>query len=166
MTRPSPPPEADLIRLARLARRLRVAEAAARAGISRPRWIQVESGYYTREGSYVPTTAPDDALAAMAQAVGVTPEDLDGTGRAGAANVLRLRLQMQAREGGNGSPIQGNVPDLVRQVAETFGVDPGQLWDDDRVQDWAGRDVPDKDKRQVIGLIASTMTRSSRSPGD
>jgi helix-turn-helix protein len=89
MTKPSPPPEAVLIRLAREAARIKAPAAAKSAGVSVARWSQIETGYETRLGRYKPVRAPEGTLAHMAHAVGVGPERLEEAGRPDAAMVLR-----------------------------------------------------------------------------
>lgn len=74
------PPEALLIRRARMARALSPEEAAPLAKvIGARRWRQIEQGQ----------PAGDDVLAHMAAAVGASPEQLGETGRTEAAEVLR-----------------------------------------------------------------------------
>src|SRR5580700_9701840 len=86
----TPPPEAVLIRLVRQAAGITVDAAAARAGISKARWTQVETGREKRKDGYHPAVAPAGTLARMARAVpGVTPERLEEAGRPDAAEVLR-----------------------------------------------------------------------------
>jgi transcriptional regulator with XRE-family HTH domain len=89
MSRPQPPPEAQLIRLAREAAHIRTADAAAKADISKARWSQIETGYESRDGEYRSVIARAVTLAHMAHAVGLTPERLAETGRQDAAEILR-----------------------------------------------------------------------------
>lgn len=86
-----PPAEARLIRRNRQARGLSVPAAAAATGgmVSAPRWTQIEQGFMIRRGVRVPTRAGDGVLAHMADAVGVTPEQLQELGRGEAAEILR-----------------------------------------------------------------------------
>jgi transcriptional regulator with XRE-family HTH domain len=88
MSKPQPPPEAVLIRLAREAAHTRTADAAREAGVSKARWSQIESGYESRQGTYEPVVARAVTLAHMAHAVGLTPARLEGAGRPDAAAVL------------------------------------------------------------------------------
>jgi len=88
---PAPPPEARLLKLARLNHRprLSVADAARLAGVSPSLWRQVEAGYSTpASGVRVPKVAPPGTLAIMARPLGITPADLAGAQRADAAAVL------------------------------------------------------------------------------
>lgn len=89
MEKPTPPPEAVLIRRAREAARIKTPAASRAAGISTARWSQVENGYETRLGRPKPVRAPAGTLAHMAHAVGVTPERLEAVGRSDAAEILR-----------------------------------------------------------------------------
>src|ERR1041385_6343688 len=71
---PKPPPEADLIRLARQARGLSPEEAADRTPVRIKgfRWRQIETGYRGRPGASDVVKAPDKTLAHMAYTVGVS----------------------------------------------------------------------------------------------
>ena len=98
---PPVPPEAEVIRLARLAAGM-TAESAAQAsrarggGVSAAYWRDVERGRGGRRGRSVPTRASARALAAMARTVGVTPAELTAAGREDAARVLE---EARRREG-------------------------------------------------------------------
>jgi transcriptional regulator with XRE-family HTH domain len=86
---PEAPPEGTLLKRALLASRISQREAARRSGISETRWRQLVSGYQIVSRSKVPVRSPDDTLARMARTVGVTAEELEKAGRAGAAAALR-----------------------------------------------------------------------------
>ncbi|WP_327377944.1 helix-turn-helix domain-containing protein [Streptomyces sp. NBC_01216] len=87
--KPTPPPEATLLRLAREAANLSPESAAARmAGrFSGSRWRQIEAGY--RRDSENPVIAPAPTLAQMASTLGVKADRLEAAGRADAAEILR-----------------------------------------------------------------------------
>lgn len=87
--RPEAPPEGALLKRALVAMRISQREAARRSGISETRWRQLVSGYQVVSREKVPVRSPDDTLARMARAVGVTAEQLEEAGRGGAAAVLR-----------------------------------------------------------------------------
>lgn len=95
--KPTPPPEASLLRLVRSAAGMQAGDAAAKLAIrfrrrfSASRWSQIENGYETREGRYKRVTANAATLAQMFDIVGgVTPERLADEGqRPDAAEVLR-----------------------------------------------------------------------------
>jgi transcriptional regulator with XRE-family HTH domain len=90
MERPPAPPEAVLIRLAREAANIRIADAAARAGVSVARWSQIEAGSELRHGSVSPVTGRAGTIARMAHVAGVSPERLAAEGaRPDAAEILR-----------------------------------------------------------------------------
>ncbi|MFC3346096.1 helix-turn-helix domain-containing protein [Streptomyces echinoruber] len=94
--KPEPPPEAVLIKEALRRSRLSGREAARRAGLGETRWRQIVNGYQDVGGGVrVPTVAPAETLARMAQVVGVTPDQLRGAGRADAADALVELLQAQ-----------------------------------------------------------------------
>ena len=96
------PPEAAVIRLARLALGMTAESAAAASrahgsgGVSAAYWRDVERGQGGRRGQRVPTRASARALAAMARTVGVTPAELTAAGREDAARVLE---EARRREG-------------------------------------------------------------------
>jgi hypothetical protein len=94
------PPEASLIRLARQAANIRMAAAAAEAGISLARWSHIENGHETRMGIPKRVRAKADTLARMAGALsalgaaGLSPERLETEGqRPDAAEILREMLR-------------------------------------------------------------------------
>ncbi|WP_329177490.1 helix-turn-helix domain-containing protein [Streptomyces sp. NBC_01477] len=86
---PIAPPEGLLIKRAQVAARLSQREAAKRAGLSEARWRQLVSGFQLVSRTKVAVRSPDETLARMARAVGVTAEQLEAAGRDGAANTLR-----------------------------------------------------------------------------
>lgn len=88
---PTQPPEAKLIEELRQAVRpkLSVRKAADLAGISEGRWRQIAKGYnQLSKDTFVPSIAPAETLARMAQAVGATREQLLEVGRDDAATEL------------------------------------------------------------------------------
>jgi transcriptional regulator with XRE-family HTH domain len=95
MERPPAPPEGVIIRLAREAAGISIADAAKRAGVSVPRWSQIETGSEIRHGTASPVTGRAGTIARMAHAVpGITPERLETEGRRpDAAEVLREILR-------------------------------------------------------------------------
>lgn len=114
---PTPPPEAELVRLAREAQRISPETAAARAEtqLSGSRWRQIEAGW--RKDTKTVVIAKAATLAHMAYAVGVSPERLEAAGRNDAAEVLREVLRQEAAQ----------QPDLTdpheRAIAEMTGID-------------------------------------------
>lgn len=108
---PAPPPEAEVIRVARLARGLSPEVAAERTPVrlGGGRWRHIEQGY-TRRTPFTPTTAPAKTLAHMANVVGVDPEQLEGAGREDAAEILReIRRQEAADEQSAAGPVDPRV---------------------------------------------------------
>lgn len=87
--RPLQRPEGALIETAQRSRGIQVKDAAQASGLSLTRWRQIVTGHETVKGGYKAVRAPDETLAKMANAVGVTPEELDAADRAGAASALR-----------------------------------------------------------------------------
>jgi transcriptional regulator with XRE-family HTH domain len=120
MQKPEPPPEAPLIRLVRLASRLTSAQAAAKAGISKARWSQVENGSEKRAGLWYPVSATDGLLAKMADAIGLTPCRLADAGREDAAAILR---EMNSRGSPDGTDEEMTPQCVVeREVIRTPGI--------------------------------------------
>jgi hypothetical protein len=104
---PAPPPEAELIRLARQARGLSPEDAADRTPvrIGGFRWRQIENGYKGKSGASDPVKAPDKTLAHMAYTVGVTPSRLMEVGRDKAAEILReIQIQNAGQSGAASLP--------------------------------------------------------------
>jgi hypothetical protein len=86
--KPTPPPEAVLIKEALRRARMSGREAARRSEVSDSRWRQIVSGYQTVSGSHVPVRAPADTLARIALATGVTADQLRTAGRGDAADAI------------------------------------------------------------------------------
>lgn len=92
-----PPPEAELIRerreamIPRLSHR-KAAERAAALGkttFSTATWQKIETGQYS---------GGKDRIVLMAMVVGVTPDELEETGRPDAARLLRREIERRAAE--------------------------------------------------------------------
>ena len=94
MESPQQPAEARVIDAAQKSAvpKLSIRKAAERAGISEGRWRQIVKGYQGTGTGRLPVVAPDETIARMALAVGVTDSQLDETGRPEAAEVLRQLL--------------------------------------------------------------------------
>ena len=95
---PAPPPEARLLKLARLRRHsTSITQAAELAGVSVSLWRQVEAGYSTpAAGVHVPKVAPADTLAVMSRPLGITPAELAKAGREDAAAILAELLRPES----------------------------------------------------------------------
>ncbi|HZR50057.1 MAG TPA: helix-turn-helix transcriptional regulator [Streptosporangiaceae bacterium] len=121
--RPEPPPEGVLIAAALKDARISVREAARRAGISEGWWRQVVNGYQSLSGgAYGTVRAPAETLARMAQAAGVTADDLTAAGRADAAAELD-RLGSGASAGPPAAPPAPYLPpheDMTRDDVEFY----------------------------------------------
>lgn len=135
---PPPPPEAEFIRLARLARGLSPEQAAPRTGIklSGSRWRHIEQGYSTKDK---PVRAPAKTLAHMARTVGVTPERLVEAGREDAAEIL---WEIQRQESEHSKPF-----------ADLSDPDERTIW---------GMNVPEETRRTLIELLRRDMKRQRR----
>lgn len=94
METPDQPAEARLIDDAQKSAipALSMRKAADIAGISDGRWRQIVKGYQGTGTGRIPVVAPDETLARMALAVGVTAPQLAEAGRPGAAEVLQRLL--------------------------------------------------------------------------
>jgi hypothetical protein len=86
--KPEQPAEGALIQRGMIRQRLSARQAATKAGMSEGRWRQIVAGYQSARGQHIPVTAPPATLARMAQAVGLTPDELTEAGRSDAAEVL------------------------------------------------------------------------------
>ncbi len=115
MERPSAPPEAVLIRLAREAAGIPVAAAAKRAGVSVARWSQIENGSEIRHGAVSPVNGRAGTIARMAAEVGVTPERMAAEGgRPDAAEILR---EIRRRQGpGPAAPLRDALPEPTPEM--------------------------------------------------
>lgn len=99
---PDLPPESVLIRRARSAQGLspeRIVKRLTRISMSGRNWRQIEDG----------RNVPDETLAHMARAVGLTPERLEEVGRPEAAAILREINRMEADD----STADGNEAELA-----------------------------------------------------
>lgn len=117
---PKPPPEADLIRLARQARGLSPEEAAERTPVRIKgfRWRQIEKGWKGQPGASDRVKAPDKTLAHMAHTVGLTSARL-AEHRPEAAAILReIELQQVERSDPLPDPLARLSPDRQRIIMD------------------------------------------------
>lgn len=115
--RPEQRPEGRLIALAQKHSRMSQREVAKRAGISEARWRNIVSGYQTvSAGTYAAIRGPADTVARMAQAVGVTPEQLEAADREDAAAELRELPPLQEPE--VSADIDEQVEKLTAEIQE------------------------------------------------
>jgi transcriptional regulator with XRE-family HTH domain len=156
---PEPPPEAALIRRVRQAARISTTDAAQAAGISKPWWSMIEAGHSTRGGVTKPVVAKADVLAAMARAVGITPERLREV-RPDAADILDEAV----RPGGAGSASMPKMGVAARgTVSEPASDSPVMLpalvaanWEDANVRVIWGLSASEEGRlgliRRLLGL--------------
>ena len=118
-----PPPEGDLIRRARDARGLSLADAAARVvetfggRLSASRLSQIETGNQKKGGGAVEVRAGDARLAHIAYIVGTSPGQLAQAGRPESAETLREILRQRA--GARAAPVPAPAKDdPLRQIME------------------------------------------------
>lgn len=120
--RPEQPPEGRLIGLAQKRAKLSGRKAADLAGMSDGRWRQIVSGYQTvSAGVYAPVRGPAETLARMAQAVGVTPQQLEDVDRADAAEELRTLIGHVIRPEGIPSAEAFGTPTVTGHVRAGLG---------------------------------------------
>lgn len=97
--RPPPTAEGDLIRRVRQQRtpKLSIPAAAKSVGMSKENWGYIERGHQpTGGGEHRRVVAPADTLARMANAVGVTTDQLREVDRQDAARILQGMLDEQS----------------------------------------------------------------------
>lgn len=126
---PAPPPEADLIRLARQARGLSPEEAADRTPVRIKgfRWRQIEKGWKGKPGASDPAIAPAKTLAHMAYTVGVTPSRLAEVGREDAAKILReIQIQNAGRDASLPDPLDNLDAQRQRIILDMLGQLPAR----------------------------------------
>lgn len=105
-------PEAGLLKTMRLANRLSIPKAAAKAGISHQRWGQIERSEHGR--------APADTVAHMAHAVGVRPKrliDLDPED-ARLREVARILVEIERQKAAGVPPAERDVQELIKSLPE------------------------------------------------
>lgn len=97
---PEAPPEARLIDEAQKSATPKISarKAAALAGLSEGRWRQIVKGYQSTGTGYIPVIAPDETLARMAAAVGVTADELVDAGRENAAALISVAVSAESRD--------------------------------------------------------------------
>lgn len=98
-----PPPWGRLLEDARKAIRpkMGVRAAAENAGISEGRWRQITKGYQATGGGHIPVPGPAETLARMAEAVGVTAEQMEAASRPDVANEMRTLRSVGVTEQGD-----------------------------------------------------------------
>lgn len=165
------PPEARLIRTARLAAGMTAAQAAqaTNGAVSATYWRDVERGRGGRRGQQVPVRASARLLAGMARLTGVTPDQLDGAQREDAARVLR---EIRRREDG-GEPEAPAVPrNPFAAAAGPFAEPDGdEAWDmfpdpADRVYRWIWRmPLPMEERAKTVSELRSSRRAAQDPPG-
>lgn len=125
---PQPPPEADLIRLARQARGLSPEEAADRTPIRIKgfRWRQIEKGWKGKPGASDPVSAPAKTVAHMAHTVGVASARLAEC-RPDAAEILReIEIQQVERSDALPDPLARLTPERQRIIMDMIAELPAR----------------------------------------
>lgn len=158
----TPPPEAVLIRRVRQATGITVDAASERAGISKARWTQVETGREKRKDGYHRAVAPPGTLARMAHALRLTPDRLAAEGaRPDAAEVLGEILRDDAPAAPPDLPLDLRFEDpeecAIAEAAWAANIDPG----DKRLV------YPEESIRRFIGNAVGNLReqRAARLPG-
>ncbi|HZB31268.1 MAG TPA: helix-turn-helix domain-containing protein [Streptosporangiaceae bacterium] len=106
-------PEAALLNTARLARRLSLPDAAARAGVSHQTWGRVERSDGNRAGA--------DTIAHMAHAVGIASERLASIATSESDNHLRRAAEVLREiemQGSSGSEFQRWLQSQLREFSD------------------------------------------------
>lgn len=127
---PAPTAEGKLIRQARelAIPKLSIRAAAARIGMSPEQWGNIERGYrYTKQDDpHHPLSAPATTIAKMANAVGVTSEQLTGAGRDDAARALEeIRRPLRTTEDMRRA-IESHMAEVQVRVAQAASAHPGR----------------------------------------
>ncbi|CAL9347910.1 hypothetical protein SUDANB1_00401 [Streptomyces sp. enrichment culture] len=125
---PKPPPEADLIRLARQARGLSPEEAADRTPIRIKgfRWRQIEKGWKGKPGASDQAKAPAKTLAHMAHTVGVASARL-AEHRPDAAAILReIEIQQVERSDALPDPLARLTSERQRIIMDMIAELPAK----------------------------------------
>lgn len=133
---PVPPPEARLIRIAREATGMTMADAARATNgkVSAAYWRDVERGYGGRRGVRATARASDRILAQMASAVGISPERLETDGcRPEAARILREILRPGSKAARASGPLAVVPGDSQVSPAEAALADLMARYGDDQV---------------------------------
>jgi hypothetical protein len=120
---PKPPPEADLIRLARQARGLSPEEAADQTPvrIGGFRWRQIENGYKGKPGASDEVKGPDKTIAHMAHTVGVTSARLAEYRPKAAAILREIEIQHMERSDSLPDPLSKLTADRQRIILDMIG---------------------------------------------
>lgn len=100
----------ELVKRALKASGMSARQAALSMDISDTRLRHIINGYQpVGRGQRIDVHAPGDTLARIADALNITPEELEQVGRPDAAHELRLRLTAWDREDGNFSSLQQSI---------------------------------------------------------
>lgn len=150
------PPHGELIEKARDDAGLSKREAARRAGISDAWWRYVTEG---RQGETpVPGTA--DTVAAMARAVGLSPERLEEEGqRKDAADVLRDMLRAPARPDLPQPGTPGPIPSETARALFPGDLTKQLIWDAGEVDGDDGDELTVELMRAVNDFRAGRKSR-------
>lgn len=165
MSSPPKPPYGELIEQARLEAGISKREAARRAGISDAWWRYVTEG---RQGETpVPGTA--ETVAAMARAVGLSPERLEGEGsRPDAAALLREppRIPRTETEPAEPEPARNPFAHLAPDEPEddaAWVMFPGP---GDKLLRWIWRlPVPVSEREQLVRDVRARRRAAQDPPG-
>lgn len=100
----------DLVTTALKARKLSARQAALSMDISDTRLRHIMNGYQpVGRGQRIDVHAPGDTLARIAEALAITPDELEEVGRPDAAHELRLRLRAFDRAEGNFEALEESI---------------------------------------------------------
>lgn len=119
-------PEGQLLYDAMKRKNLSFRSLASRIGLSDARVRNVINGYQAvGQGQRIDVTGPEDTVARLAQALDVTPEQLESVGRADAAYALQRRLP------------DGPMPDWARGVTEDVEIWRQIVATHEEIREWS-----------------------------
>jgi hypothetical protein len=144
--RPPQPPEGKLIAEATERAGLSIREASRRAGLSYGRWRQITSGYQNvSPGSYAAVRAPARTLARMAEAAGLSPEQMETQGqRPDAAAEMRRAVPAPEPPGNLPGPGVFDLPVTAEERAKFWSQVQAEVR---RAEMEYGNPDPDRDPR-------------------
>jgi transcriptional regulator with XRE-family HTH domain len=164
---PSPPPEANLIRLSRDALGLSVRAVAEKAGIGKTWLSQIEKGWQRRPGGgYDPVRASDPDLAHIAHVLEISPDRLRETGKDYAASILEEIIRREHHEL-PASEIPPQIYDIAAEYEE-YGVTAEELWAEPRNRRiWQHKHTAPRTRIAMLRLAAARLAdQHDANPGN
>lgn len=154
-------PEGKLLQAAAKMRDVSMRELAELVGLSEARVRNVVNGYQAvGQGQRISIVGPEDTVAKLAGALGVTPEQLETVGRSDAAHALRRRLPggpLPQWAEGDDSQVWRSVVARHEEIRE-WAEDPENYLPPDAVLGYFSVDA-------LLGEVASRIERAQRAFG-